>query len=285
MKKMMMTLAAVLCCAMFVTVSMTSCAESVDDNPVITPEPKPVAMADVLKIYTVPQSFYELDTKELLPTYVVVNSAYEDEQGETKFYDLSTITSVSCLYEGEKDMFTIDATQLADHGYIKLIPNMENQEIQFFVEDMELTQLAGSMSYSLVLTNSSGEKLQADLMLSYVYITEIELKEEIKLADLDKDNKYTIDLPDELKYYKLDEWPFNRKNDFENMVIDYLFGAEVVGNKLTVITDGQPTEPGDPNKLTYTFSRRLTGSPYPMLPEGEGLMVNYRIKLELTVNQ
>ena len=80
--------AAALCCAMTVTVSLTSCSQS--DNPI---EPKPekqVAMADVVTLDAWPHSFYKLDTKELLPISIAVNRIYEDEQGETQLYDLST---------------------------------------------------------------------------------------------------------------------------------------------------------------------------------------------------
>ena len=80
MKKIMMTLAAVFCCAM--TMSLTSCSQS--DNPVDPKPTKPVKMADVVTLTTAPQSFYKLDTKELLPIYIAVNSAYKDEKGRTK---------------------------------------------------------------------------------------------------------------------------------------------------------------------------------------------------------
>ena len=87
MKKIMMTLAAVLCCAM--TMSLTSCSQS--DNPVDPKPTKPVKMADVVTLNTAPQSFYKLDTKELLPIYIAVNSAYKDARG--------TVTVARCGQE------------------------------------------------------------------------------------------------------------------------------------------------------------------------------------------
>ena len=292
MKKYLMAAVALICMAMMV--SMTSCTNEigVGDNPVIIPEPepvvpdepKPVAMADAVKLYTVPQSLYKLDTKELLPFYVVVDGAYKNENGDTLFYDLSTITNVTCPSPVEEEMFIIDATQLADHGYIKLTPNMKSQELLFFVEDLEIAQMVGSQSYTLELTNSNGEKMKADLWLTYVYPTVFSIKKEIKVADLDEEGKYTIELPEDILLYKLNEWPFKRMGDavFSDMV--NLFDAEVVDNKLVVTTPGQATEPGDPYKLTYTFQRSLVGIPNLFLPAGDGLMVNYRIELELIVN-
>lgn len=56
-------------------------------------------------------------------------------------------------------------------------------------------------------------------------------------------------------------------------------------DNLYLITDGSITEPGDPDKLTLTFTRSLTGSPEPMLPEGEGLLVNFRVEVELNVTE
>ena len=84
MKKILMTPAAVLCCVMIM--SLTSCSQN--DNPI---ETNSIKMADAVTLNTAPQSFYKLDTKDLLPIYVAVNSAYKDENGETQFYDLSKI--------------------------------------------------------------------------------------------------------------------------------------------------------------------------------------------------
>lgn len=79
---------------------------------------EPVAMADVVTLDAAPHSLYKLDTKELLPIYIAVNSAYKDDYGETQFYDLSTITDVQV----SADMFDIDTSHLADNGYISLTP-------------------------------------------------------------------------------------------------------------------------------------------------------------------
>lgn len=291
MKKYLMAAVALICMTMMV--SMTSCTNEigVGDNPVIIPQPepvgpdnpKPVALADAVKLYTVPQSLYKLDTKELLPFYVVVDGAYENEKGDTLLYDLSTITNVTSLNENEVPMFTVDATQLADHGYIKLIPNMESQELQFFVEDMELAQMEGSHLVALELTNNKGEKMKASLELTYVYPTVFSIKKEIKVADLDEEDNYTIELPEDILLYKLNEWPFKRMNDAVFCDVENFFYEKVVDDKLIVTTDGHATDPDNPNKLTYTFQRSLVGIPNLFLPAGDGLMVNYRIELELIV--
>jgi hypothetical protein len=139
MKKFLMTLAAVLYCAISVTVGLTSCSQS--DNPIepqpVEPPVKQVAMADVVTLDGARQSLYKLDTKEVLPFYIAVNSAYKDEKGETQFYDLSTITKVTVDESINDDRFFVDASHLADNGYIKLTPNPENEFIKSLLEDVE----------------------------------------------------------------------------------------------------------------------------------------------------
>lgn len=78
MKKILMTPAAVLCCVMIM--SLTSCSQN--DNPI---ETNSIKMADAVTLNTAPQSFYKLDTKDLLPIYVAVKSTYKDENGDTQF--------------------------------------------------------------------------------------------------------------------------------------------------------------------------------------------------------
>jgi hypothetical protein len=48
---------------------------------------------------------------------------------------------------------------------------------------------------------------------------------------------------------------------------------------------GGTENPNDPIKVTLIFNRVLTGSPLPELPEGEGLMVNFRYDLELNITE
>ena len=151
MKKKMMTLAAVLCCAM--TMSLTSCSQY--DNP-SDPSTDPVKMADVVTLNTAPQSFYKLDTKELLPIYIAVNSAYKDARGETQFYDLSKIKEINV----SDDMFIVDASHLADNGYIKLTPDPDNDDTKEMVENVEeYGALEISGGFTVELINKNGEKL------------------------------------------------------------------------------------------------------------------------------
>ena len=286
MKKNMMTLAAVICCAMTMTVSLMSCTNG--DNPVINPEPgpdvpvKPITMAEVLKVYTVPQSLYKLDTKELLPIYIAVNSAYEDEKGETKFYDLSTVTNV----EIDEDMFEVDASHLADNGYIKLTPKPESDGVKGMLEDVEeYGAYEWGHGATLELTNNLGEVLSLDIQLSYLPKNEQKVTMDIKKADLDEKNGLTLDLP-VIKQFNLHGQPFERFGDYQKTNMEGFFRAKITeDDNLYLITDGSITEPGDPDKLTLTFTRSLTGSPEPMLPEGEGLLVNFRVEVELNVTE
>ena len=279
MKKIFITLAAVLCCA--ITMSLTSCSQY--DNP-SDPSTKPVKMADVVTLNTAPQSFYKLDTKELLPIYVAVNSAYKDEKGNTKFYDLSKVKEVNV--SASNDMFIVDASHLADNGYIKLTPDPDNSDTKSMiniVENYGVYKIAGGFTVELI--NKNGEKLVSEL--DYTYLAKDEQKEvlNIKQSDLNENNELILD-PAVIAQFNLTEWPNNRygdnrvwdKGDFRNAKL-------TEDGKLIVQTYGDTTEPDDPYKLTLTFARNLTGSPKPMLPEGDGLMVNFRYELELNISE
>ena len=279
MKKIMMTFAAVLCCA--ITMSLTSCSQF--DNP-SEPPTKPVKMADVVTLNTAPQSFYKLDTKELLPIYVAVNSAYKDEKGNTKFYDLSKVKEVNV--SASNDMFIVDASHLADNGYIKLTPDPDNSDTKSMIDIVEnygVYKIAGGFTVELI--NKNGEKLVSEL--DYTYLAKDEQKEvlNIKQSDLNENNELILD-PAVIAQFNLTEWPNNRygdnrvwdKGDFRNAKL-------TEDGKLLVQTYGDTTEPDDPYKLTLTFARNLTGSPKPMLPEGDGLMVNFRYELELNISE
>lgn len=261
-----------------------------EDLKVLVPLPT-VAMSEVVTLHTVPQSIYQLGSKELQPIYVVVNSAYKDAEGKEQFYDLATITSVKLNPIADTNQFTIDASQLIAHGYIKLIPNMANQDVKDFVEDMEFAQLSGSLSCPLVLTNCFGETLETSVDASYatwVYPTEVDVKKEIKLADLDEDGGYTMELPDELKLYKLFSWPFSRYGDTcINNCDNGLWSAKFTEDgKLYIPTDGAPSDAGLPGTLQFTFKRYLQGSPYLMpFSESEGLLVNFQLNLELNITE
>jgi len=277
MKKDLMTLAAVLCCAM--TMSLTSCSQY--DNP-SDPSTKPVTMADVVTLNTAPQSFYKLDTKELLPIYIAVNSAYKDTRGETKFYDLSKIEEINV----SNDMFIVDASHLAENGYIKLTPDPDNNDTKSMIEIVEkygVYRIAGGFSVELI--NKNGEKLVSDLVYTYLSINEQKEVMSIKKSDL-IDGKKLILEPAVLKQFGLSEWPNKRTGDLTQSELDGFFDAKITEDgKLILTTDGLTTTPDEPDKLTLVFTRRLTGSPLPFLPDDEGLMVNFRYELELNISE
>ena len=278
MKKIMMTLAAVLCCAM--TMSLTSCSQS--DNPVDPKPTKPVKMADVVTLTTAPQSFYKLDTKELLPIYIAVNSAYKDEKGRTKFYDLSKVKEIKV----SKDMFIVDASHLADNGYIKLTLDPDNDDTKNMVENVEeygVYRIAGGFTVELI--NENGENLVSEL--DYIYLPKNEQKEvlNIKQSDLNEKNQLILE-PAVLSQFDFSEWPIARKGDFAKWDTEGFFNTQITEDgKLILTTDGLTTDPDEPDTLTLEFTRSITGSPLPLLPEGEGLMVNFRYELELNISE
>ena len=276
MKKIMKH-AAVLCCA--ITMSLTSCSQY--DNP-SDPSTKPVTMADVVTLNTAPQSFYKLDTKELLPIYIAVNSAYKDEKGETQFYDLSKIKEIKV----SKDMFIVDASHLADNGYIKLTPDPDNDDTKSMVENVEeygVYRIAGGFTVELI--NDNGENLISEL--DYIYLPKNEQKEvlDIKQSDLNEKNQLILE-PAVLSQFDFSEWPIARKSDFAKWDMEGFFDAKITEDgKLVLTTDGLTTDPDEPDTLTLEFTRSITGSPLPLLPEGEGLMVNFRYELELNISE
>ena len=279
MKKIMMTLAAVLCCAM--TMSLTSCSQY--DNP-SEPPTKPVKMADVVTLTTAPQSFYKLDTKEMLPIYVAVNSAYKDARGNTKFYDLSKVKEVNVSVTN--DMFIVDASHLAENGYIKLTPDPDNSDTKSMIDIVEnygVYKISGGFTVELI--NDKGEKLVSDL--DYTYLAKNEQKEvlSIKQSDLDEKNQLILE-PAVLSQFDFSEWPIARKSDFAKWDMEGFFDAKITEDgKLVLTTDGLTTDPDEPDTLTLEFTRSITGSPLPLLPEGEGLMVNFRYQLELNISE
>ena len=278
MKKIMKH-AAVLCCA--ITMSLTSCSQY--DNP-SDPSTKPVTMADVVTLNTAPQSFYKLDTKEMLPIYVAVNSAYKDARGNTKFYDLSKVKEVNV--SASNDMFIVDASHLAENGYIKLTPDPDNSEIKSMIDIVEnygVYKISGGFTVELI--NDKGEKLVSDL--DYTYLAKNEQKEvlSIKQSDLDENNRLVLE-PAVLSQFDFSEWPIARKGDFAKWDMEGFFDAKITEDgKLVLTTDGHTTTPDEPDTLTLEFTRSITGSPLPLLPEGEGLMVNFRYELELNISE
>ena len=277
MKKIMMTLAAVLCCAM--TMILTSCSQN--DNP-SEPATQSVKMADVVTLTTAPQSLYKLDTKELLPIYIAVNSAYKDGKGETQFYDLSKIKEVKT----NSDMFDLDTSNLARYGYIKLTPNPEADGTKSLIKAVEdYGALEWSSGITISLTNKLGEKLVKVLQLTYLPKNEQKEVLNIKQSDLNENNELILE-PAVIEQYGFSEWPINRKADFIKSDLEGFFDAKITEDgKLVLTTDGYTTTSDDPDKLTLVFTRNLTGSPSPLLPEGEGLMVNFRYELELNISE
>ena len=278
MKKIMKH-AAVLCCA--ITMSLTSCSQY--DNP-SDPSTKPVTMADVVTLNTAPQSFYKLDTKEMLPIYVAVNSAYKDARGNTKFYDLSKVKEVNV--SASNDMFIVDASHLAENGYIKLTPDPDNSDTKSMIDIVEnygVYKISGGFTVELI--NDKGEKLLSDL--DYTYLAKNEQKEvlSIKQSDLDEKNQLILE-PAVLSQFDFSEWPIARKSDFAKWDMEGFFDAKITEDgKLVLTTDGLTTDPDEPDTLTLEFTRSITGSPLPLLPEGEGLMVNFRYELELNISE
>ena len=273
MKKLMMA-AAALCCMTFM-MTLSSCAN--DDNPVEVDDNVP--LAEAIKLHTAKQSLYKLDTKEVLPIYVVVDNSYEVD-GQKKYYNLSNITEVKV----DGTLFTADASNLEEYGYIKLIPNTDSES---YAEMIELFEDYGAYSwgngYNITIKNKKGETLNESVEVSYMNMNELNLEKTCKVADLDENGNYIVA---ETQGYNLFDWTFKRYADVVNAEMVYFFDAKLLEDgSLCVKTDGMPTDEGDPNKLVYTFKRYLTGSPNPMLPEGEGLMVNFRLNLELTVTE
>ena len=271
--------AAVLYCVM--TMSLTSCSQY--DNP-SDPPTRSVKMTDVVTLNTAPQSFYKLGTKELQPIYIAVNSAYKDARGETQFYDLSKIKEVKINVTN--DLFIVDASHLADNGYIKLTPDPDNDDTKEMVEIVEeygVYSISGVFSVELI--NENGEKLVSKL--DYTYLSRNEQKEvlNIKQSDLNEMNQLILE-PTVLKQYMFNEWPNNRIGDFSKWDYEGFIGAEITEDgKIILTTDGSTTTPDEPDKLTLVFNRYLTGSPNPQLPEDEGLMVNFRYELELNISE
>ena len=139
--------------------------------------------------------------------------------------------------------------------------------------------------FSVELINKKGEKLLTDL--DYTYLPKYEQKEvmSIKKSDLNEDNQLIIE-PAVLKQFGFSEWPNKRIADVSKSELNGFFDAEITKDgKLILTTDGLTTTPDEPDKLTLVFTRSLTGSPLPELPEGEGLMVNFRYELELNISE
>ena len=124
-------------------------------------------------------------------------------------------------------------------------------------------------------------------MIDYSYLAKNEQKEvlSIKQSDLDEKNQLILE-PAVLSQFDFSEWPIARKSDFAKWDMEGFFDAKITEDgKLVLTTDGLTTDPDEPDTLTLEFTRSITGSPLPLLPEGEGLMVNFRYELELNISE
>ena len=183
-------------------------------------------------------------------------------------------------------MFIVDASHLADNGYIKLTPDPDNDDTKSMVENVEeygVYRIAGGFTVELI--NDNGENLISEL--DYIYLPKNEQKEvlDIKQSDLNEKNQLILE-PAVLSQFDFSEWPIARKSDFAKWDMEGFFDAKITEDgKLVLTTDGLTTDPDEPDTLTLEFTRSITGSPLPLLPEGEGLMVNFRYELELNISE
>ena len=184
------------------------------------------------------------------------------------------------------DMFLVDATHLADNGYIKLTPNPDSQDFKDVLEDIEYVDAhEWSTGVMIELTNNRGEKLEAKVPLDYYPVNEQKEVLNIKMSDLNENNEIVLE-PAIIKQFNLSDWPNQRTGDFIAKDMNDLRDVKITDDgKLIVRVWDYATEPDTENKLTLTFTRTLTGSPIPMLPEGEGLMINFRYELELNITE
>ena len=241
---------------------------------------EPVAMADVVTLNVGPHSLYKLGTKELLPISIAVNRVYEDEQGETQLYDLSTVTVTT-----DDDMFDVDASHLAENGIIQLVPKPEAEGTQSLIDDVEeYGAMKWEQGIGITLTNSRGETLTKELQLVYLPINEQKEVLNITQADLNEKNELVIDEPAVLKQFNLREWPRGRLGDISSFDFGELRDVKITDDgKLLIRTWGDTSEPDEPFEVVLTFTRKLTSSPY--TPYFEPVMVNVRYELELNISE
>ena len=285
MKNFMMTFAAVLCFAISVTVGLTSCSQS--DNP-IEPQPYNMAkMADVVKLLTVPQSIYKLDTdNEILPYYVIVDGLYKDKDGNELMYDFSQI--IEAKIDGQSkyaNSFTVDISQLAQHGFIKLIPNPDDDA--FFLDLQADAHLDGfaQVFFDMELRNKSGETLKQNIRVKYVDIPAVGLSYIISVDDIEEDGTFLVDLDiPELPEFELNNTPFQRLKDEKHSETYDILSAELTDDyDLRLLTTGMPSDPDRFSTCVYTFKRKLVGIPYPVLDE-ELILVNFSIGVSMLIN-
>ena len=241
-------------------------------------------MADVIKAYMGPSSLYQLDSDKQLSHYVVIGNTYKDANGETQEYNLSNIIEAELLDGGNYAVPDLNPLQV--FGYIRFDPKADGLDMQYMVEDLKFTEMYGSCKTILRLTNKWGETVELPMEFGYVYPNEVTIKKEIKQTDLDENNGYTIEVP-EFAWYKFGDWGIDWFVDssVKNLDNGLWFAKLGFDGKLYITTDGDPSDPGKPGTMTYTFTRHMPGTPHPKLPETEGLVANFRINLELNITK
>ena len=283
MKKILLAAVALFCMTLM-TVSLTSCSKS--DNSVEPAFPT-VKMADVVKLYTVPQSLYKLDAQdEILPSYVVVDGLYKDKDGNELMYDFSQIIEAK-IDENSKfaNTFTVDISKLARHGYIKLVPNTDDDG---FIDIWGDTAGGGvsEVFFDMQIKNKAGETLTQNVRVKYIDVSHVVISKNVSLAELDEKMTYLVDpkLP-ELPELELGNKPFERFVDSAHSDTYDLLKAELTDDyKLRIYTIGMPSDPGTPSTVKYTFTRKLVGIP-DIVPEEDLILVNFSINVALYLHE
>lgn len=283
MKKILLAAVALFCMTLM-TVSLTSCSKS--DNSVEPAFPA-VKMADVVKLYTVPQSLYKLDAQdEILPYYVVVDGLYKDKDGNELMYDFSQIIEAK-IDENSKfaNTFTVDISKLARHGYIKLVPNTDDDG---FIDIWGDTAGGGvsEVFFDMQIKNKAGETLTQNVRVKYIDVSHVVISKNVSLAELDEKMTYLVDpkLP-ELPELELGNKPFERFVDSAHSDTYDLLKAELTDDyKLRIYTIGMPSDPGTPSTVKYTFTRKLVGIP-DIVPEEDLILVNFSINVALYLHE
>lgn len=282
--KKILTAAVALFCMTMMSVSLTSCSSN--DNPVETGLPK-VKMADVVTLKTVPQSLYKLDTQDIIPYFVIVDGLYHDADGNELMYDYAEITEAKIDEQSKyANSFTVDIKPLARHGYIKLIPNQDDDAFWDGIMDGIVLEDFGEINFDMQLKNKSGETLTQNIKVKYVNVPSISVARSISVADLAEDKSYIMPLESpSILELDLNNIPVQRFTTHENSE-----GYDVIGSSLTadgnlrIATIGIPSDPGEPSKVEHTYIRKLVGIP-DIVPEEDLTIVNFRINATLFINE
>ena len=202
-------------------------------------------------------------------------------------YDYEQITEAKIDEQSKyAKSFKVDIKPLGRHGYIKLIPNPDDDD--FFFDIMAEANLEGSaeISFDMQIKNKKGETLTQNIKVKYVDVPAVSIYKTIKVADLAEDKSYILPLEiPELLEFDLNNVPVQRF--FTN---EYSEGYDVIGSSLTpdcnlrIGTIGEPSDPGEPSKVTHTYTRKLVGIP-DIVPDEDLTVVNFRIDATLQINE